>query len=440
MNELLKLLRDRRFILLWVAMLVSATGTFMLLLVMSAHLLRAHGSGLGAVSVFAFQWILPVVLASVVRRLAESANLRRVVAASEIGGALVSIAIGLLATGSPSMLPVVLCFLVRGMFEAVTKTARVVLVKLMFQGPALVAASSTFNLSYYAGGVLGGLLGAALVTRVSLMAVCLVDASTFVFSAGCYLLLPRLGAPARVDGAGQRGAIAGTLALMRGDRALWTSVGYLVAAAGVFQGFHNAARTLLPIRHLGLADKAVMQLQMVSGAGIVAGAVLVPLLGRHARARPLAFIVHALASLCLWLTAHVATATGLFLAYFVFIFLFEVAFTAAQARMIQSCRSEDMATLSAGSNALGTGLLIGCSLLSGWLSDRMPMQAIALLVAGFGLLWAVAIEWGGITIVGRAGGLPARPGGPGPGAHGTHPTPAPSRRCSGSSSPGSSRP
>jgi predicted MFS family arabinose efflux permease len=412
MSEMWKLMRDRRFILLWLAMLVSATGTFMLLLVVSSHLLRAHGSGLGAASVFAFQWILPVVLASLVRRFAESPNLRRVVVSSEIGGAMVSVAIGLLVLSSPSMIPVVLCFLVRGMFEAVTKTARVVLVKLMFQGPALTAASSTFNLSYYVGGVLGGLLGAALVMHVSLMVVCLIDAATFVFSAGCYLLLPKVRVPSRHATTARRGALADTFALMRRDRALWAAVGYLVAATGVFQGFHNAARTLLPIRHLGLADTAVMQLQMVSGAAIVGGAVLVPLLGRHAQLRALPFGVHALASLALWLTAQVGTPLGLFIAYFGFIFLFEVAFTAAQASMIQSCRAEDMATLSAGSNALGTGLLIGFSLLSGWLSDRLPMPTVALLVAGIGMLWALAVEWGRSAIVTDGAALTSEPGTP----------------------------
>jgi predicted MFS family arabinose efflux permease len=399
MSEMGKLLRDRRFILLWLAMLVSSIGTFMLLLVVSSHLLRAHGSGFGAASVFAFQWILPVVLVSLVRRFAESPNLRRVVVSSEIGGALVSVAIGLLLLASPSMIQVMVCFLVRGMFEAITKTARVVLVKLMFQGPALASASSTFNLSYYVGGVLGGLLGAALVVHVSLMTVCMVDAATFVFSAGCYLLLPKVCVPSRKSTTARRGAITDTLALMRSDRALWAAVGYLVAAIGVFQGFHNAARTLLPIRHLGLADTAVMQLQIVSGAAIIGGAVLVPLLGRRAQMRALAFGVHVLASVCLWFTAQVATLQSLFLAYFGFIFLFEVAFTMAQASMIQSCRAEDMATLSAGSNALGTGLLIGFSLLSGWLSDRMPMPTVALLVAAIGMLWALAVEWGRSAIV-----------------------------------------
>jgi len=397
MQEIWKLLQDRRFLLLWLAMLVSATGTFMLLLVVSAHVLREHGSGLGAASVFAFQWILPVMLASLVRRLAERPDLRRVVACSEAGGAVASIAIGLLLM-SGWVVPVMLCFLVRGLFEAVTKTSRMMFVKLMFQGKALAAASSTFNLSYYVGGVLGGLLGALLVMHVSLMTVCLIDAATFIFSAACYLLLPSVQAPPRAAGGPRRGAIADTLALLRRDRALWTSVGYLVAATGVFQGFHNAARTLLPIRNLALGDAAVMQLQMVSGAAIVAGAVLVPLLGRRMQARAVPFGVHALASLLLWACGQVGSLPLLFLAYFGFIFMFEVAFTAAQASLIQACRTEDMATLSAGSNALGTGLLIVCSLGSGWLSDHLPMPTVALLVAVVGMVWAIGVEWGRVAI------------------------------------------
>ncbi len=400
MRDTWNLMRDRRFLLLWLAMLVSATGTFMLLLAVSTHLLRGYDSGLGAASIFAFQWVLPVLLASLVRRFAESKKLRRVVICSEIGGAVVALAVGLFFE-SGMIIPVIFCFLIRGMFEAVTKTVRVVMVKVLFQGRSLEIASSTFNLSYYVGGVLGGLLGAALVGNVSLGTICIIDAITFLFSSACYLFLPDIQSPSRHSLAPRKGVIADTLRLMRSDRTLWSAAAYLVAATGIFQGFHNAARTLLPVRNLGESDATVMQLQMVSGVAIIGGALLVPLLGRKMRSSAVAIGVHLLGVILLWLTAQVRSREALFFAYFGFIFVFEVAYTAAYARLIQSCKPEDMATLSAGTNALGTGLLIVVTLLCGFLSDRASMGTIAVMMFTIGMLWVLLVELGSKVFVDR---------------------------------------
>ncbi|WP_372001098.1 MFS transporter [Tistrella mobilis] len=402
----LALFADRRFLLLWAAMLVSATGTFMLLLAVSAELLKRHGSGLGAASVFAFQWILPVVAVSLVRRLAESRRLRRTVILAEIAGAVISLAIGLLLTADLTV-AVLACFLIRGLAEAVTKTSRVVLVKLMFQGPALTLASSTFNLSFYVGGALGGLAGAVAVEHLPLIGVCAVDAMTFLISAACYRALPDLrpsGEAPRAPGR-RRGAIAEALSLMRADRRLWLAAGYVVAATGVLQGFHNTARVVLPMRHLGLGESAVMHLQITSGLAIILGALAIPVLGALARHRGFAPLTHLGACVMLWAVTLVAGETGLHLGYFAYIFLFEAAFTAAQAQLIQATPSRDMATMQAAVGALGTSLLIGCTLLSGALADLMPLPLVAAITAGIGVVILLAIEAGSRHGIRKAAGI-----------------------------------
>ncbi|KYO51749.1 MFS transporter [Tistrella mobilis] len=403
----LALFADRRFLLLWAAMLVSATGTFMLLLAVSAELLKRHGSGLGAASVFAFQWILPVVAVSLVRRLAESRQLRRTVILAEIAGAVISLAIGLLLTADLTV-AVLACFLIRGLAEAVTKTSRVVLVKLMFQGPALTLASSTFNLSFYVGGALGGLAGAVAVEHLPLIGVCAVDAMTFLISAACYRALPDLrpaeDAAPRAPGR-RRGAIAEALTLMRADRRLWLAAGYVVAATGVLQGFHNTARVVLPMRHLGLDESAVMHLQITSGLAIILGAVAIPVLGALARHRSFAPLTHLGACVMLWAVTLVAGETGLHLGYFAYIFLFEAAFTAAQAQLIQATPSRDMATMQAAVGALGTSLLIGCTLLSGALTDLMPLPVVAAITAGIGVVILLGIEAGSRHGIRKAAGI-----------------------------------
>lgn len=388
MRDFAALLRDRRFVLLWLAMLASATGTFALLVAVSAHVLRSSGSGLAAAAVFASQWLLPVVLAPWVRRVCETRDLRRAVVVCELLSAATSIGVAVFLHAD-SLVAVLLCFAVRGLFEAMTKTARVVFVRVMFEGPQLAAASYTFNLSYYAGITLGGLAASLLTTTVPLEIICVIDALTFVISAACYALLPRVHTSA--SGKATRGVWRDAWAILSRNKPLLASVGYLVIATGCFQGFHNAARTLLPIRHLGFTDAVAMRLQGVSGTAIVCGALAAPLLAGLARYRVFAHAAFALACAAMMATAFVRTPMQLFAAYFVFMFLFELSFTVGEANLIQAAAADEIATLSVASSSTGTAMLVLTALLTGALADAIAFQWVCMIVACVALGLAMAL-------------------------------------------------
>lgn len=375
----LKHLASPRFLVLWAAMLISSTGTFFLLLTASTYLLEHNASGLSASAVFGFQWILPVLMVGVIRRACEGSQLRRTVICSELAGGLISLSIGVLL--SKGMVAALLCcFLIRGLLEAVTKTARVVYARQLFDGPALRMASYTFNNSYYLGGALGGVLGSLLAGHVSVITAAGVDALTFVISACCYRWLPKVSAP-RAAGE-RRGAVRQAVAVLKGQPDLAVAVIYLILAVGIFQGFHNTARTVEPIRILHLADSGVMRLQIVTGAAIFLGAVAAPVLLRRTGARQrlgLAVNIGASAAMVLVPKAH-GPAT-LYAYYFLFLFLFEFAFTAAQAVIIQRCPPTDLVSLTTFANASGTGLLVVCTLATGALSSHMNFGVVAMLCA-----------------------------------------------------------
>ncbi|WP_372085359.1 MFS transporter [Tistrella mobilis] len=384
------LLHDRNFLLIQAATLISATGSFMLLLAVSAELLRRSGSGLGAASVFAFQWILPVLAVSAVRRIADLPGLRRVLVLAELAGGTLSLAIGLLLTAD--LLPLVLgCFLLRGFGEAVTRTGRVVLLRRLFDGPRLAAAASSFNIAFYTGATLGGVAGGLVVGRLSLTEICALDAASFVVAALCWRALPD--ARAAADAAGRRGgALREALRMMAGNPALLRQAGYVVLSTGIFQGFHNAARTLLPMRGLGLDDRAVMHLQVASGLAIILGAVLVPLLGGLSRRRWLTPCACALACLLLAAASRAPGLGLLIAAYLAFLVAFELAFTAAQAGLIQAATTGQMATMQAAANAGGTALVILVTLATGGLADLMPMAAVGPVIGILGLMLIAGLE------------------------------------------------
>lgn len=380
------LLTSPVFLVLWGAMLVSATGTFFLLITASAWLLENNGSGLSASAVFAAQWILPVLLVHLVRRACETPRLRRTAVSAESVQAVLSAGIGILLAHR-LVAALLACFLARGLLEAVTKTARVVYTRKLFDGPRLTLASYTFNNSYYLGGALGGALGVLLVGRVPVTTAAWIDSATFVVSACCYRWLPNVsGADGRAAGAERpRGTLRRTGALLRGHSRLAQAVVRLVIAIGVLQGFHNSARTIIPIRVLHLGQDAVMRLQVISGSAIFLGAIAVPVLLRRTTGsrRWLELGGLGIAAVSMGVLPRVPGAVAMYIAYFIYLFAFEFVFTTAQATIIQRCPAGELVTLTSVTNAVGTGTLVACTLLTGGLSDVAGFATIAEVLAVF---------------------------------------------------------
>lgn len=400
----LGLLTSPTFLVLWAAMLISSTGTFFLLLTASAYLLANRGSGLSASAVFGFQWILPVLLVGVIRQACEGDQLRRTVVYSELASGVVSLSIGVLLDRR-LIATVLLCFLVRGLLEAITKTARIVYARQLFDGPALRLASYTFNNSYYLGGALGGVLGSLLAGHVSVITAAVIDAATFGVSACCYRWLPNVAAP-RAQAAHRHGILRQIRNVLWGRRELALSTVYFVIAVGVFQGFHNAARTIVPIHVLHLDDVVVMRLQIVGGAAIFLGAVAVAVLLRWIdTGRYLGVAVNTITAVALATVPHASGPISLYCYYFGFLFLFEFAFTTAQADIIQRCPPTELVALTSFTSAMSTGLLVVCTLLTGGLSDLLDFADLSIAIAVFAVCVGVVAE----VFVRRSASLPSRP-------------------------------
>ena len=253
-------------------------------------------------------------------------------------------------------------------------------------------ASYTFNNSYYLGAALGEVMGALLSSHVSVITAAVVDASTFVVSACCYRWLPNVSVP-RKDGVERRGLFRQSAAVLRNRRDLTLSVVYFILAVGAFQGFHNTARTVVPVRMLHLPDSGVMKLQILTGAAVFLGAAAVPvLLHRIGFQRYLGPVMNIAASIAIIAVPRAGGETMLYVYYFVFLFLFEFAFTVAQSFIIQKCPPADLVTPTAATNAGGTGMLVVCTLATGAMSDRLDFGTVAILVAVAAITVGVAME------------------------------------------------
>lgn len=412
------LFADRAFLLMWCAMLASTAGTFLLLLALSLTLFTGSGSGFLASAVFGVQWLLPLLAAPLIGWLGSRFRPRGVLAAADVAGAALSLAVGF-AYGS-GLLAVFALLALRGLAEAVTKSVRVVALKRHMRPADLERAASLFNTSQYLGGAVGGLLGAVLVERLTLVQIAAVDALTFGFAAACYLLLPA--GLRRPDAGGPPPTarvwrIAGRA--LSGRPALLANFHYLLLVTAVFQGFHNVARTPLPVGQLGLGAGGLMLLQVLSSTAIVAGALFVALFmqGRGGRVSPALLVAGTAAAMVGAVTLRDPLAS--LALYTVFIFGFEVAFTKVQKDVIVDCPDEAIAHVSALANALQMASMMGVVFLGGGLMDRIGLAATALAVAAVAAAWMLYVRvltgrlpTGRVPAAARVGGDAAAGAGP----------------------------
>lgn len=382
---------DRAFLLMWCAMLASTAGTLLLLLALALTLFTGNGSGFQASAVFGVQGLLPLVAAPLIGWIGSRFRPRGVLAAADVAGGVLSLAIGF-AYGS-GLLAVFILLALRGLAEATTKSVRLVALKRHMRPENLERAASLFNTSYYLGGALGGLLGAVLAERLTLPEIAVIDALTFGFAAVCYLFLP----PEVHRAAAGRRPPTGRIwrearrALARRP-ALLGNFHYLLLVTAIFQGFHNVARTPLPVGRLGLGADGLMLLQVLSSSAIVAGALFVTLFMQGPRGRiHSALLVAATAAAMLGAVLLRNPVASLAL-YTVFIFSFEVVFTKVQKDLILDCPEEAMPHVSALANPLQMALMMAVVFLGGGLLDHIGIVATALVVTAAAGIWMLYIR------------------------------------------------
>lgn len=382
----------RPFLLLWIALLASSAGAFLFVIVLAARVFAETGSSLKASSVFAAQWLLPLALQSVNGAICTRYRIRSVLVVAELLSAVIVIACALaLEVGFVPMLAVVM---VRGFLEAMTKAARIVALKQYVLPRYLRKASSLFGTSMYLSSGVGAVIGGVVAEQLTFLGVAVVAAMFSLVASLIYLGLARAAVAPPKQAAG-----GGALATFRQHPALFRTSLQLFVICGVFQGFHNVARTALPMKHLGLGITGATHLQLVSAIAIVLGALFVfrfmsdskrtflhhpsTLIGVTAIAMPLPYLVH---------SPIVA-----FTLYFAFIFAFEVAYTRVQNEVVVTTPTAAMGHVAAFNQGVNNAVMAVVIL-----AASAAIDSVAVVVVSAG--WA-AISVGASLVIDR---LPLR--------------------------------
>jgi len=336
----------QNFLLLWSSMLLSTSAVFAFQIFASTHVFHYTSSGLLAGLVFSSNWILPIALAPLITAFATRFQTERMLMISE----LVSSSLALLAawtfTVSPYLLVIILP--VRGLVDAVAKTNRTIMLKNVVAQERLGRATGIFNTSLLLGNGLGGMICGLLPSATTPIEMGLV---VFVIQLVAVMMIWKLAMSAKCppirtnDAFNWKNWLRG-LSIIR-DRGLWQPMVVLLSLSGIIQGFHNVARTSIPLSVLGMGQSGVSQLQVYVCIGLVVGAILATRLPHPLRGSKSLSVWLLVSMVCAFLPLmDIVSEQGVLVRYGVFMFIFEIAYVVAQTLLITNVAKDEIAVVS----------------------------------------------------------------------------------------------
>ncbi|MCG6122426.1 MAG: hypothetical protein MEP57_06935 [Microvirga sp.] len=374
---------------LWIGSFLGTTANFALYLLLASEIFRQTGSALLASLVFAAQWALPVLLVLRIEQAGRMIEPRRLM----VGAALTFAGLtAVAAVAAPGVAPVIALCAIFGALESLVKSGRLVALKRYYEPPALQTSVSSLASAMYLGSAAGGALFALAPSENGVAVVAAAAVGAHLVAAAALATLP---APSVAVAEGERGALsarafAEALRASASDPRVFEALFRLVLVCGVFQGFHNIARTALPLVHLDAGGAAVGVLQVVAAAAIIAGVVTYRFaFAASDRLTGVAGVLGYVCAALLVAPALTRDAALSFSLYFAFIFTFELLFIHHQTRLVVAAKASAISVVSAFQYAVINLAMLTTAVGGGVLVDTIGLVATAAVFAlGFAALSA----------------------------------------------------
>ena len=357
-------------ILLWTTNLLSIVGSIFNYVYLSYYLYRATGSQILSQFIFFSQMLLPVLLVVWIQRLSQSYSPRILLVYANA----LALAVCLVIYPFLDMAPTVAlaASLLIGVLDAVQRVARIVAIKIIFSpGEVKGAVPLTLTAQFVAGGLAGGVLALFRdnTTPVSALAVsCILFAGAMIAAWG----LPQSPVEARPAPTSSMAFIKEFISMANAQPRLKQSFLAFVTFIGVFQGFFNVSRVVLPAHVLHLNEEYVGLLQLVnSGAALVGALIFYKLNSKGTRFSPL--LMTAISGGTMIVAAQGLGAQSSFIFFFFYILFFEFAFFRLQADIVATSSPAQMPLVAAMQYACVYAGMIIAILIGGVLVDAIGL-------------------------------------------------------------------
>ncbi|MFJ5265773.1 MFS transporter [Streptomyces sp. NPDC088387] len=333
-----------------VLLFVNTLGSFVVLVSLATHVGSVTGSGLLAGAVLSAPWLPALLLAGALNRLLGRRPAPRLVRGAE-AASLVLTAAALLAPQGALLAVAAVVLVVRGYFEAVTRSATALVLRAAVPAQRLDRANTFAEIGKLTGMSVGAALAGPAASVLSLRGLLAVNAATLVLSALLAWALPDT-----------PGRTAGTLAGVGADTGAGAGAGgkagsrprvedpvlrrlfarFLLVA--FWQGFHTVAVTVVPVQVLAGGTRLVGVFVAVSSVAIFAGSLAALPAQRYLDRVPSA--LWALLPMPPLLAALLIGRTLPTLAcYALFLLLFEVAYVHYNNRLLAAASEQELASV-----------------------------------------------------------------------------------------------
>jgi predicted MFS family arabinose efflux permease len=273
------------------------------------------------------------------------------------------------------------------------KSSRMVALKQNIEDNLVEKASSLINTSMFIGSGLGGLIGAFIADKLTLMQVAVVDMGTFCISCALYWALPKCHIIRKCEN-GWRYSLSAWhdgWRMVKSDANVYNFFIFLIITAAFFKGFHMIARTVIPISIFNTNANGVTLYQVFTCLGLVSGSLLVYRWLCDATnwfSQPAVLIgFTAISTSMTIMSDHLVSGCIL---YFIFVCLFETTYTRCMNGIMVNCSKKSIPVISSFCNAAMMFFMIIVIVVGGSMIDHFGLKMTTLFLS----LSAIALAGG----------------------------------------------
>jgi len=283
--------------------------------------------------------VVPVLLVSQINQLTNRIDARSLLLGTSATATVVCFA---LFTAIPlSTCTVLLGAGAVGTLDAVQRVARIVAIKRYFS-PEEVGYTVPLTLTaQFVAGAIAGCIVAFFPGQITESEILIATVTLMMTAATCTVFLPKF-EKVTLQSKASRVSLRSCAVLLKMNSELRLRLSKFVILCTFFQGFYSLSRITLPAHQLGLGQVHVGLLQIVASLSAIAGALAFYFLRRKKIACNLP-LVYAACAAAMVIACVMTKASYSFSSYFVYFFLFEIAFFCLQEEIMASTSVNDMA-------------------------------------------------------------------------------------------------
>jgi predicted MFS family arabinose efflux permease len=251
---------------------------------------------------------------------------------------------------------------------------------------------SAFSTSNFLGLAFGALLASFLVTRLSMFQIAIVDSITFGMSAILCSILSISTTPSTTKQSSFRSF--DTWGVIRNSNLLRSSLFHLVVLTGLIQGFHNIARTAVPVLHFDTGKVGIQNTQLAFTIGVTLGAILVlrsAVVKKHFYFNPSVYLVVA----CFFavFALKMPTFEMAMIFYFLFALTFEISFTKLQNNIVLNTNKNQVGNIFSFFQMVASLALVMFILLFGKITDTYSIWASSIVLLSMAFIATCFLKW-----------------------------------------------